>query len=55
MNISAAIVNPRLLRVKRELQDGKSVYVSSHARYEIRCTKNVLSGDFAQAFMNNPG
>ena len=33
--------------VKREAQDGKSVSVSSHARYEIRFTRNALSGDFA--------
>jgi len=33
--------------VKREGQDGKSVSVSSHARYEIRFTRNALSGDFA--------
>ena len=41
--------------VKREAQDGKSVSVSSHARYEIRFTRNALVGDFATAFMNNPG
>jgi hypothetical protein len=33
--------------VKREAQDGKSVSVSSHARYEIRFTRNALSGDVA--------
>jgi len=33
--------------VKRETQDGKCVSVSSHARYEIRFTRNELSGDFA--------
>ena len=33
--------------VKREAQDGMSVSVSLHARYEIRFTRNVLSGDFA--------
>jgi len=33
--------------VKREAQDGKSVSVSLHARYEIRFTRNALSGDFA--------
>ena len=33
--------------VKREAQDGKSVSVSSHARYEIRFTRNAFSGDFA--------
>ena len=31
----------------REAQDGMSVSVSSHARYEIRFTRNALSGDFA--------
>jgi hypothetical protein len=33
--------------VKREAQDGKSVSVSLHARYEMRFTRNALSGDFA--------
>ena len=33
--------------VKREAQDGKSVSVSLHARYEIRFTRNALSGAFA--------
>jgi len=31
----------------REAQDGKSVSVSSHARYEIRFTRNARLGDFA--------
>jgi hypothetical protein len=33
--------------VKREAQDKMSVSVSSHARHEIRFTRNALSGDFA--------
>ena len=33
--------------VKREAQEGKSVPVSFHARYEIRFTRNALWGDFA--------
>jgi hypothetical protein len=33
--------------VKREAQDGKSVSVSLHASYEIRFTRDALSGDFA--------
>jgi hypothetical protein len=47
MNVSAAIADPPLLRVKREAQDRMSVSVSTHASLEIRLTGNALSGDFA--------
>jgi hypothetical protein len=40
--------------VKREAQDAMSVSALSHASYEIRFTRNALSGVFAPAFMNNP-
>jgi hypothetical protein len=49
MNASAEIADP-LLRtsslVKREAQGGMSVSVSSYAKYEIRFTRNALSGEF---------
>jgi hypothetical protein len=41
------------LRVKREAQDGMNVSVSSHARYEIRFTRNALSGDFTTTLINH--
>jgi hypothetical protein len=47
MNVSAAIAVPLRLRVKREVQDGMSLSISSHARYAIRFTRNALSGAFA--------
>jgi hypothetical protein len=50
MNASSAIAD-QLLRalslMKRETQGGMSVSVSSHARYEVRFTRNALSGNFA--------
>src|SRR6266850_469786 len=39
--------NLRSAALAREAQEGKSVSVSSHARYEIRFTRNALWGDFA--------
>ena len=49
MNVPAAIANParQASFVKREAQERMSVSVSSHARYEIRFTRNELSDDLA--------
>jgi hypothetical protein len=47
MSVSAAIADPLLSHVKREAQDGKSLSVSLHARYELRFTRNALSGGVA--------
>ena len=55
MSVSAANADPLFLHVKREAQDGKSVSVSSLARYEIRFTRNAGSGIFAASRMNNAG
>ncbi len=41
--------------VKREAQYGKSVSVSSHARDEIRFTRNALSGDFTRSHHDKYG
>lgn len=53
MSVSAANTDPLFLHVKREAQDGKSVYESSFVRYEIRFTRNMGSGNFAASRMNN--
>jgi hypothetical protein len=44
MSVSATIADRLLLQ--REAQEGKSVSVFFHARYEIRFTRNALLGNF---------